>query len=85
MLQPLILGRAVRVHPLGVVLGVAAGSIIGGIAGAIVAVPLIAVTNTVVAHLRQRNAAGHEVFTALEAAQEAAVSQDLSPAEPATS
>jgi predicted PurR-regulated permease PerM len=72
LLQPLILGRAVRVHPLAVVLGVASGSIIGGIGGAIVAVPLIAVTNTVVGHLRQRNAAADEVFVALEAAQEAA-------------
>ncbi|MEU9075754.1 AI-2E family transporter [Kitasatospora sp. NPDC004745] len=72
ILQPLILGRAVRVHPLGVVLGVAAGGIIGGIGGAVVAVPLIAVTNTVVTHLRRRNEAGQEVFTALEAAREAA-------------
>ncbi|MFG2846096.1 AI-2E family transporter [Kitasatospora sp. NPDC048296] len=72
ILQPLILGRAVRVHPLGVVLGVAAGGIIGGIGGAVVAVPLIAVTNTVIAHLRQRNEAGQAVFTALEAAREAA-------------
>ncbi|MFF2041326.1 AI-2E family transporter [Kitasatospora sp. NPDC058170] len=72
ILQPLILGRAVRVHPLGVVLGVAAGGIIGGIGGAIVAVPLIAVTNTVVTHLRRRNEAGQAVFTALEAAREAA-------------
>jgi predicted PurR-regulated permease PerM len=72
LLQPLILGRAVRVHPLAVVLGVASGSIVGGIGGAIVAVPLIAVTNTMVAHLRQRHAAADEVFGALEAAQEAA-------------
>ncbi|MFD4655200.1 AI-2E family transporter [Kitasatospora sp. NPDC058444] len=72
ILQPLILGRAVRVHPLGVVLGVAAGGIIGGIGGAVVAVPLIAVTNTVVTHLRRRNEAGQAVFTALEAAREAA-------------
>ncbi|WP_174315648.1 AI-2E family transporter [Streptomyces sp. CB01881] len=75
ILQPLILGRAVRVHPLGVVLGVAAGSIIGGIGGAIVAVPLIAVTNTVVTHLRRRNEAGQAVFTALEAAREAAAAR----------
>jgi predicted PurR-regulated permease PerM len=75
LLQPLILGRAVRVHPLGVVLGVAAGSIVGGIGGAIVAVPLIAVTNTVVGHLRRRHAAADEVFVALEAAQEAAAHQ----------
>ncbi|MFC9331340.1 AI-2E family transporter [Kitasatospora sp. NPDC057015] len=75
ILQPLILGRAVRVHPLGVVLGVAAGSIVGGIGGAIVAVPLIAVTNTVVTHLRRRNEAGQEVFVALEAAREAAAAR----------
>ncbi|MFJ9947789.1 AI-2E family transporter [Kitasatospora sp. NPDC091207] len=78
ILQPLILGRAVRVHPLGVVLGVAAGSIIGGIGGAIVAVPLIAVTNTVVGHLRRRNEAGQAVFTAMEAAREAAVARTAS-------
>ncbi|MGP3967069.1 AI-2E family transporter [Streptomyces sp. 6N223] len=52
ILQPFILGRMVRVHPLAVVLGVASGSMVAGIPGAIVAVPLIAVTNTVVAYLR---------------------------------
>ncbi|MFD8755723.1 AI-2E family transporter [Kitasatospora sp. NPDC059577] len=87
ILQPLILGRAVRVHPLGVVLGVAAGGIIGGIGGAVVAVPLIAVTNTVITHLRRRNEAGQAVFTALEAAREAAertaATHPNPPAEPA--
>ncbi|MBD3011100.1 AI-2E family transporter [Streptomyces sp. 5-10] len=52
VLQPFILGRAVRVHPLAVVLSVAAGSLIGGIGGAVVAVPLVAVANTVVVYLR---------------------------------
>jgi putative heme transporter len=52
VLQPFILGRAVRVHPLAVVLSVAAGSLIAGIGGAVVAVPLVAVTNTVVVYLR---------------------------------
>ncbi|MFJ3710751.1 AI-2E family transporter [Streptomyces sp. NPDC090053] len=52
VLQPLILGRAVRVHPLAVVLSVAAGGMIAGIGGAVVAVPLVAVTNTVVGYLR---------------------------------
>ncbi|MER7787424.1 AI-2E family transporter [Streptomyces sp. NPDC097640] len=52
ILQPFILGRAVRVHPLAVVLSVAAGSLIGGIGGAVVAVPLVAVANTVVGYLR---------------------------------
>ncbi|MFJ3789316.1 AI-2E family transporter [Kitasatospora sp. NPDC090091] len=83
VLQPLILGRAVRVHPLGVVLGVAAGSIIGGIGGAVVSVPLIAVTNTVVTHLRRRNEAGQAVFTALVAAREAAATRSHAHAAPA--
>ncbi|MGW2226562.1 AI-2E family transporter [Streptomyces formicae] len=52
ILQPFILGRAVRVHPLAVVLSVAAGGLVAGIGGAVVAVPLVAVTNTVVGYLR---------------------------------
>ncbi|MGX8908044.1 AI-2E family transporter [Streptomyces netropsis] len=52
ILQPFILGRAVRVHPLAVVLSVAAGSLMAGIGGAVVAVPLVAVTNAVVGYLR---------------------------------
>ncbi|MFF3767781.1 AI-2E family transporter [Streptomyces sp. NPDC001922] len=53
VLQPFILGRAVRVHPLAVVLSVAAGSLVAGVGGAVVAVPLVAVTNTVVGYLRK--------------------------------
>ncbi|MCW7946767.1 membrane protein [Streptomyces hygroscopicus] len=52
ILQPFILGRAVRVHPLAVVLSVTAGGIVAGIGGAVVAVPLVAVSNTVVGYLR---------------------------------
>ncbi|MET7703742.1 AI-2E family transporter [Streptomyces sp. NPDC005485] len=58
ILQPFILGRAVRVHPLAVVLSVAAGGMIAGIGGAVVAVPLVAVTNTVVGYLRARQSGG---------------------------
>ena len=52
ILQPFILGRAVRVHPLAVVLSVAAGGMVAGIGGAVVAVPLVAVSNTIVGYLR---------------------------------
>ncbi|HEY7592611.1 MAG TPA: AI-2E family transporter [Actinophytocola sp.] len=45
VLQPWLLGRAVRLHPLAVVLAIAAGLIAGGIAGALLAVPLLAVLN----------------------------------------
>ncbi|MFI6641984.1 AI-2E family transporter [Streptomyces sp. NPDC050504] len=60
VLQPFILGRAVSVHPLAVVLSVAAGGYVGGIGGAVVAVPLVAVTNTVVGYLRVYSAGGGE-------------------------
>jgi putative heme transporter len=45
VLQPWLLGRAVRLHPLAVVLAIAAGLIAGGIAGALLSVPLLAVLN----------------------------------------
>lgn len=49
--QPLILGRMVRIHPLAVVVAVTIGSLAGGIIGAVIAVPFVAVLNTVVSHL----------------------------------
>ncbi|SCK26365.1 AI-2E family transporter [Streptomyces sp. WMMB 322] len=52
ILQPFILGRLVRVHPLAVVLAVTGGSLIAGIPGAVVAVPLVAVLNTATSYLR---------------------------------
>jgi predicted PurR-regulated permease PerM len=42
------MGRAVSIHPLAVVLGIAAGSVIAGIVGALLAVPTIAFLNTFV-------------------------------------
>jgi len=69
LLQPLILGRAVRVHPIAVVLSVTIGSVVGGIGGAVVAVPLVAVTNSTVGYLRARQHAGEDVRAALVAAQ----------------
>ncbi|GAA1836829.1 AI-2E family transporter [Agromyces salentinus] len=48
VLQPLIMGTAVKVHPLGVVLAVAAGSFLAGIPGALFAVPVAAVLNVMI-------------------------------------
>ncbi|MCH1882397.1 AI-2E family transporter [Agrococcus sp. ARC_14] len=48
VLQPIIMGTAVKVHPLAVVLAVAAGSTIAGIAGALFAVPVVAFLNNFV-------------------------------------
>ena len=46
VLQPLLLGRAVKLHPLAVVISIATGLLVGGIAGALLAVPLLAVLNS---------------------------------------
>jgi predicted PurR-regulated permease PerM len=54
VLQPLIMGRAVALHPLAVILSIASGVVVAGIVGGLVAVPLLAVLNTAVRYL-----AGH--------------------------
>jgi predicted PurR-regulated permease PerM len=51
VLQPFLMGRAVSVHPLAVILAIATGVVIAGIVGALVAVPTVAVINTIVNYL----------------------------------
>ena len=88
ILQPFILGRAVRVHPLAVVLTVATGGMVAGIGGAVVAVPLVAVTNTVVSYLKSyaeeqsSGPPGDEDEHEHEEQDETAVEDDRAPAEP---
>jgi predicted PurR-regulated permease PerM len=43
LLQPLIVGRYVRLHPLAIGLSLAVGTVLGGIVGALVAVPVAAI------------------------------------------
>lgn len=45
VLQPFLLGKAVSIHPLAVLYGIAIGTIVGGIIGALFAVPLMAFGN----------------------------------------
>jgi len=47
LLNPYILGKAVQIHPLGILMAVTAGTILGGIFGAFIAVPLVAILNNV--------------------------------------
>ncbi|RLK49012.1 AI-2E family transporter [Microbacterium telephonicum] len=54
VLQPLLMGSAVKVHPLAVVLVVAGGAMIAGIPGALFAVPLAAFVNVVTVYLSRR-------------------------------
>jgi predicted PurR-regulated permease PerM len=53
LLQPLVMGRIVRLHPLAIILVLAVGGIIAGIAGAIVAVPAAAALCYAWPHLRR--------------------------------
>lgn len=41
-LQPLVMGKAVDIHPLAILLGITAGSVISGILGALLAIPILA-------------------------------------------
>ena len=58
MLQPLLMGSAVKVHPLAVVLVVAGGAMIAGIPGALFAVPIAAFINVVAVYLSTRHTRG---------------------------
>jgi predicted PurR-regulated permease PerM len=51
VLQPLLLGRAVALHPLAVVLGIAVGLVVAGVIGALLVVPIIAIANAAVRSL----------------------------------
>jgi predicted PurR-regulated permease PerM len=56
LLNPLIMGKAVQIHPLAILMAVTAGTIVGGIFGAFIAVPLVAILNNVATDLHARTA-----------------------------
>lgn len=56
ILQPLIMGRQVSLHPVVVIIGVAVGTYSAGLLGAIVAVPLISVLWSVYSELHVKDA-----------------------------
>jgi len=74
LLQPLLLGRAVKVHPLAVILAIAAGLLVAGIIGALIAVPLVACLNVAMIYLVQGR----------YAIEEAPVAADIDPEPPPT-
>jgi predicted PurR-regulated permease PerM len=51
VLQPIVLGRAVRLHPVVILLAVAGGAALGGIVGAFLAVPVVAVASAVMGYV----------------------------------
>ncbi|RRD29099.1 AI-2E family transporter [Actinomyces bowdenii] len=56
ILQPLIMGRQVSLHPVVVIIGVAVGTYAAGLLGAIIAVPIIGVVWSVYSELHVRDA-----------------------------
>ena len=52
LLQPVIMSRSVEVHPLAIALSVITGTVLAGIVGALLAVPLVAFLNSTVHALR---------------------------------
>jgi putative heme transporter len=57
LLQPLVMGRAVSIHPLGVVLAISTGGVLAGIVGALLAVPTVAFLNNAMQVLLARDPA----------------------------
>jgi len=51
-LQPLIMGRQVKIHPVVIALAVTGGTLLGGLLGAVIAVPLISVCWSIFSRLR---------------------------------
>lgn len=58
VLQPLVLGRAVKLHPVVILVVLTAGAVVGGLIGAFLAVPVAAVTVAVGSELRARDVIG---------------------------
>ena len=52
-LQPILLGRAVRLHPLAVLLGLAVGATLAGIVGALLVIPVLAFFVAFIRRLRE--------------------------------
>lgn len=52
VLQPFVMGWAVQLHPVAVAISVIAGSIVAGVIGAVVAVPMVSIAWSIVRELR---------------------------------
>lgn len=60
LLNPIILGKAVDIHPLAILVCVTAGTLVAGIFGAFVAVPLAAVFNNSIRAVRHHHNSGSD-------------------------
>lgn len=53
VLQPFLMGHIVAIHPLAIIVAIAAGIVVAGIVGALLAVPFAACINSIVRHLAE--------------------------------
>ncbi|HTX97210.1 MAG TPA: AI-2E family transporter [Mycobacterium sp.] len=74
LLQPLVMGRAVSIHPLAVVLAISTGGVLAGIVGALLAVPTVAFFNNAMQVLLAPNPSA-EADKRTEEAEEGAILQ----------
>lgn len=68
ILQPLVMGKAVALHPVAVILAVAAGSYLAGIPGALFSVPILAVANSAIRYIAGRTWEHDQVLAAARGA-----------------
>lgn len=61
LLQPQVVGRVIRLHPLAVILSLAVGGVLAGVPGAVVAVPIVAVITRALPELRRSDPGPAEV------------------------
>ena len=70
VLQPFVVGRYVHIHPLGIVVALTTGTLLFGIYGAVIAVPLTACINSAVRSLLHEPESEQPVDPSLEDARE---------------
>lgn len=71
VLQPLVMGRAVAIHPLAIVLAISTGAVLAGIVGALLSVPVLAFLNSAIRVLAASDPA--EEAAELEASDDAVI------------
>ena len=81
LLQPLVMGRAVSIHPLAVVLAISTGGVLAGIVGALLAVPTVAFLNNAIQVLLAPDPAA-EADKELEGTEDRGVAVHAKPDDP---
>jgi predicted PurR-regulated permease PerM len=54
---PIVVGRKLALHPVGILLALAAGGVLAGVAGAFLAMPVVAVAGAILQYMRERREA----------------------------